>query len=185
MLSSQLCLALPGFLYHSLTSVRLNYAKHGPYFCTIWVLRTSLAYICDICNEFILNTVSGIMANSSVSLWLDDIQTWNQFPLDCSPWKQTKPFLLSLLAYRYGFCVVLRLLHGFTMCVMLEPRYFFKLFVWEFSFLCALMVIYCRYKLPSMFHLNPSGCWRQLMWNTGMYCLGNPVIFKNSAFRNV
>ena len=49
--------------------------------CTLNMDRTSvlsefyelsLAYIRDICNEFILNTVSG---TNSASLWLNDIQT--------------------------------------------------------------------------------------------------------------
>lgn len=153
MLPSQICLGLPGSLYHSRQWdwITLNMD------CTSAlseIYELSLAYICNICNELILNTVSGIMTASSVSLWLNDIQTWNQFPLDCSPWKQTKSFLHSFLANRYGFYVVLRLLHRFTKCDSCSSSDTFLSFFFEsFHSSVSLLVIFCRYKLPSMFHL--------------------------------
>jgi hypothetical protein len=115
MLSSQLLLGLSGFLYHShqWDWITLNMDRTSALF---EFYELGLAYICDICNEFIMNTVSGIVTASSVSLWLNDIKTWNQFPLDGTPWKQTKSFLHNFLVNRYGFYVVLRPLHIFTKC---------------------------------------------------------------------
>lgn len=136
------------------TSVKLNYAKHGRTSALSEFYELSLAYICDICNEFILNTVSGIMTASSVSLRLNDIQNWSQFPLDCSPWKQTKPFLHSFLANRYGFYVILRFLHRFTKCDSCwSPDNFLSCLFGSFHSSVSLMVIYCTYRLPSMVHL--------------------------------